>query len=326
MVTESGVILANFGGPRSLEEVESFLTELLTDTDVIQTPLPGFVQEWLFKRIARKRSEKVSEDYALIGGRSPIFEDTEAVASMIRDRIKIPVFTFHRYLPATHSDAFHSFKRAKLNKLLVIPMYPQFSYSTTGSIARFFSKYLSSEIVDKMQWIKSYPTHPSYIQAMQNCIRDYLRSKQLKESEVFLFFSAHGLPQKFVQRGDPYQQECHSAYDCIREGFPKALSLLAFQSKFGVGKWLQPYTSELCKEPHLWTQGRKHIVFVPLSFTSDHLETLFEIETLYSASLQQKGLCAYRCPALNRRADWIEALITLIQSGALFSNQALIRN
>jgi ferrochelatase len=180
-------------------------------------------------------------------------------------------------------------------------------------------------VIEKMEWIKSYPTHPGYVQAMQNCIRDYLNTQNLKEEEVFLFFSAHGLPQKFVNRGDPYEKECHSCYDCIREGFPNALSLLAFQSKFGFGKWLSPYTGELCKRPLEWNQGRKHIVFVPLSFTSDHLETLFEIETLYVSSIREAGLCAYRCPALNRRADWIEALVSLIESKDLFSNQALIR-
>src|SRR5690348_7491536 len=104
------LIVTNFGGPRSLEEITPFLTELLTDEDVIRTPFPRFFERWFFKKVARSRAAKVAHDYAQIGGKSPIFEDTEAIAQTIRAQTQLPVLTFHRYLPATHADFFSSLK------------------------------------------------------------------------------------------------------------------------------------------------------------------------------------------------------------------------
>jgi protoporphyrin/coproporphyrin ferrochelatase len=324
MSTKTVVILANFGGPRGISEIGSFLTELLTDPDVIRTPFPRFFEKWFFTRVAIKRVSKIAKDYELIGGKSPIFEDTEALAEELRKRTNLPVITFHRYLPATHEQFFIELSAAQAEKLKIIPMYPQFSYSTTGSIARYFEQYLKQEVVQKMEWVKSYADHPPYIAAMQNCIREFLQESELEEKETFLFFSAHGLPQKFVDQGDPYQQECNKTYKAVMQAFPETLSLLAFQSKFGRGEWLKPYTSELSVNPSPWIQGRKQVVFVPLSFTSDHLETLYEIEYTYLQDVKDKGLSAYRCPALNRRGDWIDAVVSLIPETKT-DNQSLIR-
>lgn len=313
MSTKTTIVLANFGGPRSLTEIGPFLTELLTDPDVIRTPLPRFFDRWFFKKVALKRVPKVAKDYELIGGKSPLFEDTEEMACKLRVNTDHDVITFHRYLPSTHADFIKQIASSDAEKLVVLPMYPQFSFSTTGSIARFFSHHLSSETLQKMEWVQSYPTHPLYISSMQNCIRDFLQENQLKEEDVFLFFSAHGLPQKYVDQGDPYQNECGMTYDAVMQAFTPCASLLAYQSKFGRGEWLRPYTSELSKNPLVWSQGRKHIVFVPLSFTSDHLETLFEIEYTYLKDIASQGLSAYRCPALNLRPDWVGALVDILQ-------------
>lgn len=323
MSTKTVIILANFGGPRSLDEIGPFLTELLTDPDVIRTSFPRFFEKWFFKRVALRRVSKIAKDYELIGGKSPIFEDTEAIAHQLRQRTNLPVITFHRYLPATHAHFFAELSTTHAEKLKVIPMYPQFSYSTTGSIARFFEEHLKKEIVQKMEWVRSYATHPAYISAMQNCIREFLQKNGLEEKEIFLFFSAHGLPQKFVDQGDPYQKECRLSYDAIMQAFPGALSQLAFQSKFGRGEWLKPYTSDLSINPLPWIQGRKHVVFVPLSFTSDHLETLYEIEYIYLQNIRDKGLSAHRCPALNLRTDWIDALLELISKSSATTKDAL---
>ncbi len=325
MSTKTALVLVNFGGPRNLSEIGPFLTELLTDVDVIRTPFPRFFEKWFFKKIALKRVDKISKDYEIIGGKSPLFEDTELIAAKLRQKTDLPVITFHRYLPATHIHFFDALTSLQVEKLVILPMYPQFSYSTTGSIARFFAKNLPASSLEKMEWIRSYADHPSYIEAMQNCIRDFLHAQQLEQKEVCLFFSAHGLPQEFVDQGDPYQRECRFSFEGIKKAFPLSSSLLAFQSKFGPGEWLRPYTSELADNPFRWNEGKQHIVFVPLTFTSDHLETLYEIEYTYLPSIRSKGLCAYRCPALNQRYDWIDTLISLIPT-AKTANQALIRD
>ncbi len=318
-------LIVNFGGPRSRSEIEPFLQALLTDRDVIRTRLPNYLQNWLFKRVARKRALKIASDYDLIGGKSPIFDDTEAIAERVGRHIPVPIVTFHRYLPATHS-AFLEKIRDLEGEILVFPLFPQFSYATTGSIARWFGAHLPFEQVRNFRWIKSYCAHPAFIRSSQALIREFLTSHELKEEETILFFSAHGLPQTFVAQGDIYESECRLSFQKISSAFPQALSRLAFQSKFGPEEWLRPYTDEMCETVLEWGQGCRNVVFVPLSFTSDHIETLFEIEYLYLPIIRGKGLRAYRCPALNQRADWMEGIAQILQDTNYSTNQMLIRS
>jgi ferrochelatase len=322
----SSVILVNFGGPRNMEEIPSFLTSLLTDVDVIRTPFPRFFEKWFFKRMALKRAQIISHDYKLIGGKSPIFDDTETVAREIRSRLSLPVITFHRYLTDTHAESLRQIQESSAEEFVVFPLYPQFSYATTGSIARFFDEQLDTQHTAKMRWIRSYPTQASYISAMQKCIAGYLKKERLEEKDVVLFFSAHGLPQEFVDEGDPYERECHQSFDAIRKGFPEAYSLLAFQSKFGPSEWLRPYTSELCDTPQVWNHGKRNVVFVPLSFTSDHIETLFEIEYQYLPAIRANGLEAFRCPAMNLQEDWLQGIVEILKEESHVSNESLVRS
>ena len=322
----SSIILVNFGGPRSLEEIPSFLTELLTDGDVIRTSFPRFFEKWFFKRRALKRADIIAHDYKLIGGKSPIFRDTESIAQELRSRLNLPVITFHRYLKETHAETFRQIQESVSDEFIVFPLFPQFSYATTGSIARFFEDNIDEKTLSKMRWIRSYPTHPSYIAAMQTVIRDFLKEQNLEEKDVVLFFSAHGLPQEFVDEGDPYERECHKSFDEIRKGFPAAYSLIAFQSKFGPGEWLRPYTSELCEIPQTWNHGRRNVVFIPLSFTSDHIETLFEIEYQYLPAIRAQGLEAFRCPAMNLRQDWLEAVVEIVKEPFYAMTEQLVRS
>lgn len=313
-------LIVNFGGPRSLEEIYPFLRSLLTDKDVIRTRFPQPIHNWMFSRIAKKRALQIAHDYQLIGGKSPIFEDTEAVARQVSEKIQAPVLTFHRYLPQTHEASLAAI--GQFDKIKVFPMFPQFSYATTGSIARLFSKQLD---ISRLAWIKSYCTHPAFIRSMQNVLRDFLQREQLEEKETVLLFSPHGVPQEFIHTGDIYERECRLSFEAIRQAFPQALHRLAYQSKFGRGEWIRPYTVDVCEDVLSWYQGRPNIVFVPLSFTSDHIETLFEVDYQYLPILRQKGLNAYRCPALNRLPDWIAAIGEIFQESNLFTTQQLIR-
>lgn len=316
-MTKRAYLLVNFGGPRDLDEVEPFLCDLLSDQEVIRTRLPSLIHRMIFHRVARKRAEKVKEDYALIGGGSPIFADTEAVAAKVGEKLNAPVYTFHRYLRKTHPSFIEQMKQLEeVEEIIVVPFFPQFSYATTGSIALFFQKKLPKQIVAKMHWCKSYPTHPSYIQVMQQQIREYLSLQNLQEEEVLLLFSAHGLPQDFIDTGDPYQKECERSYEEIKKAFPLAVTKLSYQSQFGPKPWILPYTSNVVQEIAQYAEGRKEVVMIPLSFTSDHVETLFEVETAYLPVIREQGLRAHRCPALNRREDWIDVLVSLFETTA----------
>jgi ferrochelatase len=313
-------LLVNFGGPRDLSEVSPFLVSLLQDQDVIRTKLPPFAHRFLFGRIARKRALKVSHDYRQIGGKSPIYFDTEEIA----EKLGISL-TFHRYLPATHAESLQKIEESKASEIRVLPLFPQFCFATTGSIARFLAKNLSPKTLNKLRWIKSYAAHPAFIRSHQRKIADYLQSQSIKEEETLLLFSAHGVPKSFIDEGDVYESECELSFKEVMKAFPKAKGLLAYQSKFGPGEWLRPYTNELCEEILSFHEGRKNIVFVPISFTSDHIETLFEIEELYLPPVKAKNLNAFRCPALNLEPYWIESLFEILQETNLCNTKMLIR-
>jgi ferrochelatase len=312
-------LLVNFGGPRSLEEIRPFLQELLCDQDVIRSNLPAFLHKILFSRLAKKRALKIAADYLEIGGKSPIYFDTELLADKLSKKLNAKVITFHRYLPDTHAESLKQIENA--SSLKIIPLFPQFSYATTGSIARFFS-HLPPQ---KLKWIKSYPAHPAFIRCYQERIRETLALYNLKEEEVVLLFSAHGLPAESSLEGDLYESECELSFRLVMEEFPKAMGKLAYQSKFGKGEWLRPYTDEVCKTISHWHRNRKSIIFIPISFTSDHIETLFEIEKLYLPIIRRQGMNAYRCPALNLQPYWVDALAEIAQDMNLCSNQMLVR-
>ncbi len=318
-------LLVNFGGPRSKEEIFPFLKTLLNDRDVIWSGLPSLFHRLLFTRVAKKRAVKIAPDYDLIGGKSPIYDDTEKLASALRAHLNAPVYTFHRYIPATHPLFLEQISQETSGEIRILPLFPQFSYATTGSIARFFLDHLSPSVIKKMRWLWSYATDRNYVQVMQQTIRDFLDSHNLIDKETVLFFSAHGVPRRFICMGDPYERECENSYNSIREAFPDAQTLLAYQSKFGPGEWLRPYTNDICEQVESWCGDKKNVVFIPLTFTSDHIETLFEIENLYLPLITQRGLKAFRCPALNHREDWIYCLLKMMAREDLVPTQMLVR-
>ena len=326
MNKKSAYILANFGGPRDLKEILPFLETLLTDRDLIRTKMPGPVHNFFFRRLAKKRSWKIKSDYESIGGKSPIYEDTEEIALKLRKKLDAPVLTFHRYLPSTHDDFVQLVKQSEVDEWIVFPLFPQFSYSTTGSIARFFEKNLPKETILRMRWIKSYPGHPAFVECYQKKIKERMAKFHLKEEKTALLFSAHGLPLSFIEEGDLYQDECERSYGKILSAFPLALGKLSFQSKFGPEQWLRPYTEDVCKDFESWSKGRDSVIFIPLSFTSDHIETLFEIEQLYLPIIKEKGIKAFRCDALNHDEKWMEGIIDIIKDSERTNTKMLIQS
>lgn len=308
-------LLANFGGPRNLLEIKEFLIELLTDQEVIRTSFPAFLHRLIFTRVAKKRALEVTPDYVHIGGKSPIYEDTEEIAALVGKKLGAEVLTFHRYLSDIHANFLQKIQAIpRDHQIRVLPLFPQFSYATTGSIALWFSKHLPDEIIKKMQWVSSYASHDSYLTAMEHCIREFLDDREIPEERSLLLFSAHGLPQNFIDTGDIYQSECEHSFNLLNKRFPHARSILSYQSQFGKEAWIRPYTVDICNQIEQWMQGRSHVVVIPLSFTSDHIETLYEIEELYIRTIRTKGISAFRCPALNRREDWITTIVELFQN------------
>lgn len=303
-----GIILANFGGPRTSDEIYLFLKTLLCDQDVIQTGWMPSVHRLLFSYIAKKRTAKVAKDYAKIGGASPIYFDTLNLKKYLEDEFKLPVYDFHRYLPQTHQQFLTAVDNHKGDNLLVFPLFPQFSFATTGSIARFFEDNLCGRTLEKLQWLASYETHPSFINAYVHNIKHKMKQYNLEEKDVCLFYSFHGVPKKFTCFNDPYQKQCLASFEAIKKEFSLCDHVMAFQSKFGKGQWLTPYTIDLVEGDLKWLK-KKHVLFVPLSFTSDHIETLFEIEYEYKQVLEKKGISAFRVDAIGSDFAWVKQII-----------------
>ena len=324
-MTQRVYLIVNFGGPRTLKEVEPFLKALLTDKEVIRTKFPQALHNLLFGRVAKKRAKTVVHDYAKMGGGSPIWTDTEFLADALRQQLDGPVITFHRYLPSSHPAFIEKLSNLECDEICVFPMFPQFTYATTGSTALFFHKNLPRFIVEKMRWVKSYPAHPAYIQASVNVMSAFLSSTGLLEEETLFLFSAHGLPQSFIEKGDLYEYECRASFDSIMKSFPRAKGLLCYQSKFGPGEWIRPYTIDVCNAIEQYNEGRKYCVFVPISFTSDHVETLVEVEEQYMPVIAQKGLHPFRVPALNRQPEWIDAIVQILNDCSPCTTSMLIR-
>ncbi|MCB1180557.1 MAG: ferrochelatase [Chlamydiia bacterium] len=321
-----GYLLVNFGGPRSLVEVRPFLEALLTDQEVVRTKFPSFIHKLLFKKIAKKRAIKIQNDYASIGGKSPVYEDTEHVANALRRQLHGPLVTFHRYLPATHKESLYQIKTLDVDKIVVFPMFPHFTYATTGSCATFFDRHLPSKINFKIRWVKSYPTHPAFIDLFSYCINEYLAQHHLRANNTVLLFSAHGLPKLFIDTGDIYQSEIENTFFKVMEQFPEAVGQLAYQSKFGPGEWLTPSTEDVCRDVDIWNKDKKAVLFIPISFTTDHIETLFEIEKKYVPLIKKKGIDVHRLPAFNGRKEWIDTILAILRDAPFSSNSMLLRH
>lgn len=325
-----GVLIVNFGGPREPAQIQPFLQELLCDRDVIRTQLPRFLNNIIMKIMATIRSRKVLVEYEHMGGKSPIYEETEKLATWLRTKFSGPIETFHRYLPSTHPAFLRTIQNMHdVDEIIVFPLFPQFSYATTGSIARWFQEKIPPSIHQKFRWIHSYCDHPLFIKAYAKRLHEWLVTHSVAQSKLVALCSFHGLPKSFARTGDPYSGECERSFRALAAQFPNILWKKSYQSKFGPGEWLRPYTTDMCMNPAAWIEDRSHIIVVPLAFTCDHIETLCEIENLYITSLRQAGYEASRLPALNQQSEWLEAIKTMIEQAqegyfATSCNQLLV--
>jgi ferrochelatase len=297
-------LLANFGGPRISQEIPSFLHALLTDQDVTGGRIPPWLHRPLFSYIAKRRAHRVAEQYAYLGGRSPIFQDTEKLAQNLSQELQAPVISFHRYLTETHQDTLAAL-RESAGDIIGIPLFPHYTFAVTGSIIRFFLERIPEK---PMAWITHFGVHPQFISCMREHIQDCLIAQGIVAEDCFFLFSVHGLPMRHIRLGDPYAKQCQDSFNAL---IGESEGVLSFQSKFGIGEWLVPSTKEICQS--LCTKKR-YIVVVPFGFVSDHIETLYEIDHLYVPMLLQRGYRVVRVPAINTSDRWVSALASIVKS------------
>ena len=314
-----GVLLLNLGGPDKLEDVRPFLYNLFSDPEIIRLPLPLF-QAPLAWLISTLRAKKSQENYKKIGGGSPLRRITEAQAEALRSQLQqngqeVNVYIGMRYWHPFTEEAIAQIKRDKIEELVVLPLYPQFSISTTGSSFRLLDRIWKND--SELQKIKytvvpSWYENAGYLQSMANLIEKKL--DQVKSpNEAYIFFSAHGVPVSYIEEaGDPYQKEIEACAALIMAKLNRPNPYkLAYQSRVGPVEWLQPYTDVAIVE--LAEQGVKELVVVPISFVSEHIETLEEIDMEYREIAEHAGIETFaRVPAPDTDPTFIQALANIV--------------
>ncbi|WP_250124514.1 ferrochelatase [Chroococcidiopsis sp. CCMEE 29] len=314
-----GVLLLNLGGPDKLEDVGPFLFNLFADPEIIRLPFP-WLQRPLAWLISTRRTKTSQENYRQIGGGSPLWQITEAQAQALQEQLgvkgqEVQVYVGMRYWHPFTEEAIARIKRDGIDRLVILPLYPQFSISTSGSSFRLLQKiWLEDPKLERIEYtvIPSWYKQPGYIQAMVQLIAQELDQFPHPDS-VHIFFSAHGVPRSYVEEaGDPYQQEIEECTALIMQTLNRPNPhTLAYQSRVGPVEWLQPYTEDAIKE--LGAQGVKDLVVVPISFVSEHIETLQEIDIEYREVAEESGIHNFRrVPALNTNPVFIEAIADLV--------------
>ncbi|MBD2326957.1 ferrochelatase [Alkalinema sp. FACHB-956] len=315
-----GVLLLNLGGPDRLEDVRPFLYNLFSDPEIIRLPVP-WLQSPLAWLISTLRAKKSQENYKKIGGGSPLRRITEAQAKDLESLLnqsgqEATVYIGMRYWHPFTEEAIARIKRDKPERLVILPLYPQFSISTSGSSFRVLERMWNVDPdLQKIPYtvIPSWYNHPGYLQSMAKLIGQRIDSLP-DPAQGHVFFSAHGVPVSYVEEaGDPYQKEIEACAGLIMKTLGRSNDYtLAYQSRVGPVEWLKPYTDEAIQE--LAEKGVKELVVVPISFVSEHIETLEEIDQEYREVAEEAGIEIFsRVPALDTDPTFIQALADLVQ-------------
>ncbi|OWY66870.1 ferrochelatase [cyanobacterium TDX16] len=313
-----GVLLLNLGGPDRLEDVRPFLFNLFADPEIIRLPFP-WLQKPLAWWISTVRTKRSQENYKQIGGGSPLRRITEAQAQALQARLEekgqpTQMYIGMRYWHPFTEEAIARIKRDGIDRLVILPLYPQFSISTSGSSFRLLQQmWLEDPKLSSIEYtvIPSWYKQPGYLQAMAQLIAQEVDGFANPDA-VHVFFSAHGVPKSYVEEaGDPYQQEIEECTALIMQTLNRPNSYtLAYQSRVGPVEWLQPYTEDAIQE--LGQQGVQDMVVVPISFVSEHIETLQEIDMEYREVAESAGIHNFRrVPALNTHTQFIDGMADL---------------
>ncbi len=334
----------NLGGPDSLQTIGPFLYNLFSDRKIIRLG-PSFLQKPIAWFISNIRSKKTEKMYSLIGGRSPILDITFAQARSLENALNLPihpdnlpplekggnmgierggqggilfkVYIGMRYWHPFIDEVVPELYNDGIRKLIAISMYPHYSHATADSSLARLDEVLSGYPIEVFS-ITSWFNHPLYIEALIDVIKKGLDSfnadvkKKERWGDIHVLFSAHNLPASLIKDGDPYLNQIQGTIGEI----VKRLNIkwdLSFQSKSGPVKWLKPTTEETIER--FWDLGYKNILLVPISFVSDHIETLYEIDILYKNMAKRLGIELKRVDSLNTHPLFIEALKDMVIKG-----------
>jgi protoporphyrin/coproporphyrin ferrochelatase len=314
------VILFNLGGPDRPDAVRPFLFNLFNDANIIGAPAP--IRFLLAHFIASRRAPKARDIYGKIGGGSPILANTQAQAraleSALGDLGPTKVFVAMRYWHPMIPDAVAAVKEWRADEIVLLPLYPQFSTTTTGSSYRqWMIEAARQSLTQRQSLVCCYPVEPGFVAEMAGLTKTAI-ARAAREAEAasivqkpFVIFSAHGLPKKIVDKGDPYvaQVEASVAAIVAALGMPDDRWRLAFQSRVGPLEWVGPSTESVILEQ---ARSKRPIIIVPVAFVSEHSETLVELDIEYRHLAMEAGVPVFvRAPTVGAGPAFIAGLAQL---------------
>jgi ferrochelatase len=313
-----GVVLFQLGGPDSLEAIEPFLYNLFCDPDIIDFPFARIARQPLARLIATTRARHVRSHYAEIGGRSPILEFTRrqarALEAELRRDCDARVVVAMRYSNPFTAEAIRELEASAPEEVVLLPLYPQYSRTTTGSsLNEWKRRFQPKGWNPRVHVVTEFHEDAGYIDAVVESVHGSLAEFD-NPAEVDMVFSAHSVPMAVIDAGDPYQRQIERTVELVwRQGRWPGRRHLCYQSKVGASKWLQPSMHATLKR--LAGQGSRRVLAIPISFVSDHVETLHEIDIEHRAQALALGIEEYRMvPGLNDAPRFIGVLGRLVRA------------
>jgi len=309
------IVLFNLGGPDKPEAIKPFLLNLFRDPAILR--VPPFVRPFLARYIARARLKPATENYALLGGRSPLLELTQKQADALQAEMpewETRCFIAMRYWHPMSLDVARAVAAWKPDRVLLLPLYPQYSTTTTGSsLTAWREAAATAGLVAPTTTLCCYFGDDDYVAAITHLVRmtyDQARGELSDTMPIRVLFSAHGLPEKIVTGGDPYQHQIEGSVAAIMRHWGADVDhCICYQSRATPQKWIGPSTEE---EIERAAKDKVAILVVPIAFVSDHSETLVELDIEYRHLAEKQGVPAYiRVPVPNDDAVFIAALAAL---------------
>lgn len=309
---KTAVVLLNLGGPSCQEDVEPFLLSLFSDPAILTLPNPfRFMLAFL---LTKKRLKEAKHIYAQLGGGSPLFKNTKTQAEALEAALGAgyKVFVAMRHAAPRTSTALQEVMRYAPQEIVLLPLYPQYSTTTTESSFKEWKR-LAKTVPILMRWVHSYPDHDGFLDALcALTLPLYEQAKTVGRPRVLL--TAHGLPEKLIKKGDPYQSHVEKSAKKVVEKLDLSASevTLCYQSRVGPLKWIGPSTEE---EVIRASQEKRPLVVVPLSFVSEHAETLVELDMTYRDLALFHGCPAYyRVDTVQTHPSFIKGLASLVRN------------
>ena len=316
----TGVLLLAMGGPEKPAEIQPFLQELLGDRRMVPLPGPEWVQGLFARQVSRRRAPKVARRYAPAGGSSPLNRITREQCLGLEERLSAgggewrvrPAF---RYQPELSDEALAELAAFAPDRLVLLSLYPFFSKATSGSSledvrARWRRREPSgrTEVIEIPGWCD----HGPYLDFLARQAATELARLGFIATETVVLCSVHGLPESMVRRGDPYREEVGRGFEGLQRRLGGWRVELGFQSKFGPGRWLQPYSDAVIRR--LADAGARNLLMVPLGFTAENLETFYDMDAVFGPLALREGIAQFArlaCP--NTEPDFLDVLAGLVR-------------